>query len=923
MKVCHTGEPVATGGRRQRAVLAALLFHANSVASVDYLAASVWERPQAASKSNIRTYVSQLRRTFRDCGEPDSRLVTGSGGYLLTVRPSELDLQVFRDLAGQGELALQHRDFAAAATHLGHALDLWSGQPLAGEPLAPGLRAKVVGVMELRLTAVEQHARARIELGQPQSVIGDLRALLAENPLREELWAQLMLALYRCDRQAEALDAFTRARQHLVEELGIEPGPRLRLLQREILSGGAGADRMPTGPVGSDAAGAWRQLPMDITEFTGRHTELSTLRALIADDDRGVPSTVVISAIEGMAGVGKTRLAVHFAHEMISAGRCDEIQLWTDLRGFDPEHPPADPASVLENFLRLLGVPGHQIPPGLESRAALYRDRLIGKRALILLDNAAREEQVRPLLPGAAGSVVLITSRRRLTALDGAHVLPLDVLPGGQAIALLARISDDGRIAAEPEAAATVVELCGRLPIAVSLAARRLRSRPLWTVRQLADRLARDEHTLDSLSPHTHGLQTIFDLSYRAVPAQQRRLFRLLGLHIGADFTAESAAALSGTRPEHAERLLEALLDEHLLRQVVAGRYCFHDLIRPYARDRVQAEETTVEREQAVQRLLAWYLHTAESARGVLDPHRVRIIDLHPLPADCVVSAFRDHDDGLAWFEAERVNLVAAVRAAARWGLPAVAWQLPWVLLSFFYRRSHWHDWIATYRIALEATRSLGKLREEGVIWRGLGVAHSDIREFDIAIDCHRRAQTILEETGDRHGQAWNLNNLGVAFVDLDRLPAAADCFGRALPMFRETGDRQGVGICLNNLGDTHRRLGAPAVAIGHLQEALAVQRDIDDQAGMQFTLTSLGDVHRDVGQYEIALRHYRDALSTSERIADRRAVARTLANLAQTYDLTGDADRAVEHRRRALAIFTELGDTQADDIRVLLRGRD
>ncbi|MEU0533573.1 AfsR/SARP family transcriptional regulator [Amycolatopsis tolypomycina] len=900
LEVEHEGETPAVGGRRQRSVLAALLLRANSVAGIGYLAEAVWEKPPVAPESNIRTYVAGLRRMFGAIGE--DRLATRSGGYLLTVHRGELDLEVFEEQAGLGNQAWQRGDFAAAAGHFERAAGLWRGRPLAGLSPGPVLRAEIARLEDVRLTAAERHAHARIELGRPETAVGDLRVLLAEHPLREQLWVTLMLALQHAGRQVEALDAFSLARQHLVTELGVEPGARLRQVHQDILAG-------ESAPPAQAETGAWRQLPMDIGEFVGREAELRTLHALAEPDS---PTAVVISAIHGMAGVGKTRLAVHVAHQLVSTGRFDEIQLWADLRGFDAERPPVASTAVLENFLRLLGVAGQHIPQELESRAALYRSRLAGRRALVLLDNAATEDQVRHLLPGGPSSLVLITSRRSLSGLAGARELPVDVLPQQEAVALLARVVGDDRVAAEPRAAARVAELCGGLPIAVSLAARRLRMRPTWTVEDLATRLQGTDRRLDQLAPGTHELDALFTMSYRALPPAHQRMFRLLGLHPGSDFTAGPAAALAATTPEEAELQLETLLDEHLLEQTTAGRYRFHDLVRTFARARARNHETR----RALHRLLTWYLHAAESARGVFDPRRVRIVPLHPLPAECIVPRFVGHEEALAWYESERTTLRAVVETAAEAGLPEVSWQLAWVMLSFYYRRSHWDDWIATFRVALAATRSLGERRGEGIIWRGLGVAYSDLRQFATAIECHHRAQALLAEAGDRHGQAWNLNNLGVAYVDLGRLAKAAGCFHRALALFRETGDRQGEGLSLNNLGDTYRRLDEPARAAGRLEQALTVQRENDDRTGLQFTLGTLGDIHHDAGRHDQARRRYEEALAISRELGDQRTTARMLANLAQALDAQGHHGQARARRQEAVAILDELGDPHADVVR-------
>jgi DNA-binding SARP family transcriptional activator/tetratricopeptide (TPR) repeat protein len=887
------GVPLQLGHARQRCVLAALLVEPRHVLPVDQLVHRVWgENPPRQGLSTLYGYVYRLRQVLTPAGVDLQRC---QGGYRLMIDPAAVDLHRFQRLVATGG------DDRGRLAAVEEALGLWRGEALAGLD-TPWVNALRRTLDQQRLTAELDRYDLALRLGKDSDLLADMYVLAQANQLDERLAGQLMLALYRAGRPAAALEHYNLVREHLVTGLGTEPSPALRQLHQRILNADPtlGRDDEPA----SSEVVAWRQLPMDIAEFTGRQRELAQLDALVDADAPDQPTAVVISAIEGMAGVGKTRLTVHLAHQLINKQRYDDVQLWTDLRGFDADHPPADPSDVLENFLRLLGVPGDNIPTDLESRAALYRDRLAGKKALILLDNAAREEQVRPLLPGRPGCLVLITSRRSMSGLDGAHMMRLDVLSPKKAVELMARIATDGRIPAQPQAAARVADLCGHLPIALSLAARRLRARPQWTVDDLVNRLTASD-----------GLNNTFELSYRAIPADQQRLFRLLGLHVGNDVTAASAAALTGWPLPHAEDVLEALLDEHLLQQEITDRYRFHDLIRPYARHLAEAEETEEDRTRAVHRLLCWYLHTAEAARNVLDPHRTRVIDLEPLPADCTVPEFGDYDQALAWYEEERATLVAVVRAASPLGLATVAWQLSWVMMSLFYRRSYWDDWITTFRIALTATQTLGERRAEGIIWRGLGVAYGDLRRFDTAIDCYQRAQTLFEEVGDVHAQGWNLNNLGVIHVDLGNLATAEHCFQQALSLLRETGDQQGEGFCLNNLGDTSRRLGNTTAAVTYLTEALAIQRQREDHVGLQFTLTTLGDLHQDAEQYDTALDYYQRALATSRQLDDQRTAARTLANLAKIHHALGDTPAAADHWRQAHAVFTELGDPQAEDI--------
>jgi len=483
---------------------------------------------------------------------------------------------------------------------------------------------------------------------------------------------------------------------------------------------------------------AHHQLPMDIVEFTGRAAELARLRAMA---EAGAGNAPTIVAVEGMAGVGKTRLAVHAAHQMIHGGLFGDLQLWADLHGFDPAHPAADTGSVLDRFLRLLGVPAQHIPADLDARAALYRDRLAGRRALVLLDNAVGEEQLRPLLPASPDRLVLITSRRSLAGMAGIEPLHLDRLSTEDGIALLTRLAGCERFRDDPESAARTVALCGGLPIAICLAARRLRSRAAWTPADLIARLDR----------HSQQVHASFALSYEDLDAGTRRLFRLLALHPGTD-----------------------------------------------------------------------------------------------------------------------VNLVGATRLAGQHDLPAVVWQLPAVLLQYFYLRSRWDDWITTHNLGLTAARGLDDQCGQAKILNGLGVAYSDRRQFAEAIDCYEEALRLFTGLHDLHGQAWTRNNLGVAHVDLDQLPEAVEKFRPALAAFRELQDQPAEALCLNNLGDALRRQGHPAQAIEHLRDALALQRRTNDRAGQRFTLHSLADLHRAERDYERAVRYYRQTHALSQELGDQ-----------------------------------------------------
>ncbi|USX53106.1 AfsR/SARP family transcriptional regulator [Lentzea sp. HUAS12] len=883
LAVRRSGTLLELGGPRQRAVLTMLLLHANEAVSVAQLTEAVWDSPPVSPESNLRTYVAGLRKVLGD------RLITRPGhGYQLVVEPGELDLDAFDQLVRDGENALADNDTAAAADLFGQALAKWHGIPTAELNAGPLLRAEFTRIQERRLTAVERYARTSIELGRFDDVIDRLRRESALHPLREELWAQLMVALDRSGRRGEALEAYATARRHVVEQVGVEPGARLRQLQQVILE-----SRVPS----PAALNAHRQLPMDIAEFTGREAELRRLC------EPGPQSTVVISAIEGMAGVGKTKLAVRAAHRLVQ--RYPDVQLWADLHGFDADELPAEPSAVLEGFLRLLGVPGAQIPESLEERAALYRDRLAGKRALVLLDNAAGEDQVRPLLPGGSSCMVLITSRRTLLQLDGVKSVLLDVFTPGEALALLSRIAGEDRVQADREAAERIAELCGHLPIAVALAAKRLARRPQWTTRDLVAQLERGGGL---------GVRGVFDLSYQALPDHQRRLFRLLGLHPGEDVTAESAAALAGLTAHEAGDLLETLLDEHLLQQHTPSRYGLHDLLRAYAVEQVTAAEPPPSRALARRRVLDWYVHTSWQSAQRLNPQRKLEIatpdpSVHP-------RTFADRDAALLWCDTERANLVAAVREAAEHDLPEHSWSLAQCLWDFFNLRKHWADWIDTHGVALAAARSVGAREAEGRMLITLGIALREVRRHDEAIEHAQQAIAIFRALGDKARQEPALNNLGIAYMAQGRVDDALACYEQAAEIARELGNAHTEAVLLNNIGLLHADAGRFDLALARYLRALEIRQEIKDPYSEAILLNNIGEVHRGLLDFPQAVSYVDRALETFRAIGDLYGQAESLDNLGLALDGLGDRRGAEKCWLESVALFEELGEPKAEEVR-------
>ena len=685
---------------KQRVLLASLLVDANRVVPVEVLVTRLWDMaPPRGARNTVQNYVMRLRGAVSDTAEPVV-IETRPEGYLIEVADDAVDLHRFRALVRSAEtVAADHPEQASKLA--GEALELWRGPPLLDVPSEVLHRDLVPALMERRLAAVELGIAVDLRLRRPRDLIGELRELTAAHPLRERLWGQLILALYQAGRQAEALECYHGVAGLLAEELGVDPGPQLRELHQAVLTndpdlsppaaaqqlGGREIAELPAiGPlaaglpagVGGAAAGSAtagsaagrNDLPGDLPDLTGREDDLRTLLAALPADQEA-PAVVVV-AIDGMAGVGKTTFAVHAAHQLCE--RYPDAQLFLDLHGHTAEQEPTSPVAALEVLLHALGVSDDQIPDSLEERTGLWRAELAGRRALVVLDDAATAAQVRPLVPGGAGCLVLITSRRRLTDLDTAHTHTLDVLSPVAARALFSRIVGADRASAQPAAAEAgdvdaaavpeVVRLCGYLPLAIRVAASRLRDRPAWRVVHLVSRLRDEQRRLAELAAGDRSVAAEFALSYQHLTGAQQRLFRLLGLVPGDSFDAPLAAVLVCSQVPAAEQLLEELVDVHLLQQPSPGRYRFQGLLRDHAFRRALQAESEAERQAARRRLFDFYLHTASAATrhcfpaAVQPPLRQPAVAVRPL-------AFADKHQAAAWLEAEAGNLRAAIGSAA------------------------------------------------------------------------------------------------------------------------------------------------------------------------------------------------------------------------------------------------------------------
>lgn len=658
------------------------------------------------------------------------------------------------------------------------------------------------------------------------------------------------------------------------------------------------------------------QLPPAVAGFTGRAAALAELEAALGDGQ----AAVVITAIGGMAGVGKTALAVHFAHQV--AARFPDGQLYVNLRGFGPSGQPVPPETAIRGFLDALEVPAARIPADLDAQAGLYRSLLAGKRMLVVADNAHDAGQVRPLLPGTAGCLVLVTSRSQLTSLvaaDGAHLIDLDVFTAAEAAELLATRLSPGRVAAEPQAATEIIDRCGRLPLALAIVAARAAAHPAFPLSALAAELrGEDLAGLTGKVDPAADLRAVFSWSYHALTPEAARLFRLLGLHAGPDISAAATASLAAQPLPDVRPLLAELADAHLIGEHRPGRYALHDLLRAYAHGLALAEDPPDQRHAAVGRVLEHYLHTARSADMQLNPTRDPITLPPPRPG-----VSQEEIDGqqqmLAWFTAEHAVLLAAVTQAAEIGLDACAWQLAWVLWPFLDRPGHWHDLATVQLTALTAARRLGDSQAQAHAHRLLADANSRLRRYDDA-DAHLRdALDLYRQSGDQAGQAHTLLSLALACGRQDRHAEALAHSRQAIDLYRAAGNRRGQALTLNAAGWFLSQLGDHHQAFALCQQALALLDELGDQHGLAGTWDSIGYIRHHLGDHAEARNCYQQALALFQEIGERYGEAGTLTRLGDTCRAVGDPDAARAAWQHALAILDDLDDPDAEQVRAKL----
>jgi DNA-binding SARP family transcriptional activator len=871
LKVEATRE-VNVSALRPRIALASLLLAANHVVSVDRLVDAIWdEDPPSTAKGQVQICISMLRRILGEAGL-DERINTRPPGYLLEVRPGELDLDVFNELVGRGRSALADGALTAASAALREAVSLFRGVPLAGIE-SRTVQAAAAQIAERRLSVLEQCIDLDLQLGRHHEVTDELTGLVNEYPLREYFTGQLMTALYRTGRQADALDVYRRTRRALDEGLGLEPSDALRQLERAILTRDADLELPPAAlahPLpASTPVIVPRMLPADIHDFTGHEQLVDDLVRYLA----GGPSsaaTVPVVFITGRGGVGKTTLAVHVSHRLTQA--YPDGQLYVQLGG--GRSPVGNIAEILERLLRALGVADSAIPDGLDARASSYRTQVAGRSMLVVLDDAADEGQVQHLLPGSPTCSVIVTSRHRLTAMSGFRTVEIDTLDPRDAIELLAALVGRERISAEPNQALKLVELCGRLPLALRIAAARLAARPHWTLGRLTERLADESRRLDELVHGALGVRASITLTYEALEPAARRLFLRLSILEANDFAGWVAAPLLDADAESATDVLESLVDTRLVDVIdgsgPTGRYRLHDLVRVYAHERLAAEEHPTDRLAAFKRVLGARLFLGECAHSLLYGGDYTIIHSQA-PRWTLDGAVVDDllHDPMRWYESERSSAVAAVLQAAHAGAADYCWDLAITMVTLFEARSYLDDWRRT----------------------------------------HEAAMAVCQQTGDRLGEAAMLYSTGALNIFEQKHDQATARLTLALTVFEQLSQAHGQALTLRHLAFLHRFRGEADQAWARYEQALAGLRQAGDVAGEAHVLGGMAQIKVDQGEREAAARLLDEALRISTIANSSRVRAQVLHRLGELRLGDGELELAEENLSQALRAVRDTRD--------------
>ncbi|TDQ01551.1 AfsR/SARP family transcriptional regulator [Labedaea rhizosphaerae] len=889
---------IPLGGDRQRTVLAHLLLHVNHQVTPDQLIETVWpSRPPASAAANLQTYVHRLRKLMPPLPEGEG-LLTRGGHYTMALAAERLDATLFEQLTTR---ARRDGDPATALRLLDEAEALWRGTPLQDLPTPPGWAPELGRLIEARLTATEDRLALRIAEGSGlDTVDGELAELLDRHPYRERLWQQRLLALDKGGRRAEALELYRAVRDRFVADLGIEPGEDLRRTHLAILRGERPSGEQQRG----DTAIALHQLPPDVADFTGREPELEELRAAVAPGAQAGAPTVTM--LVGAPGTGKSALAVHLAHQVRE--EFPDGQLYVDLHATGNPRTPLD---VLADLLHLLGVVGEALPVGLDARAALFRSRLTGRRVLLVLDDAASAQQLRPLLPAEQRCAVLVTTRARISDVDGARQVDLDVLDEQEALLLLARIAGTQRVQAEPAEAAAIVRYCGYFPLAIRIAGARLAGRRGWSLKTLRTRLADESSRLNELRIGQLAARSSFELSVRQLPSEAVPAFARLALLGAQDVTGWLVDALLGRH--RSEDVLDVLVDANLVAStgvdaIGEPRYRMHDLIRVYAAELLE-KQPRAERQAAIRRAIEASL--ALTARAVaLLPAAFGAARVTPRGWQ---PALDPTDAPVCWLTATRRTLLAQVELAAQSGEATLAWQLALCAVPFFDLRGEYDEWQRSHRAALPAVQAAGDVLGEAHLLRGIGQVHLYRDEYPDAEKAWLRAGNAYREAGDAWGIAVATAGQGTLARARRRPRKAMPHYLDALAGLTKAGDGNGQAQVLRSIGMVHRELGDRDAAREWLHKALALAKEVGDAHREAKVLVDLAVMHREDDDVRAALSTVHKARDILESLDDERCTAYALVELGAILLAAGEPRAASGVAQRALAVFRRTGNRRGE----------
>ncbi|SDH02821.1 DNA-binding transcriptional activator of the SARP family [Sinosporangium album] len=880
----------------QQVLLALLLVRVGRAITVGQIVDQIWgEDAPMKARENLKAHVSRLRSWLRGIVGDRVQIVHKGGTYTARVPPECIDLHVVRRRQREAKAVLEAGDVTLALRLLREAEELWQGEALAGLPGAWAMRMaeSLDGERrDLRRDRIELELR----LGHHAEVLAELQQSMADHPIDETVAKQLMIALYRSSRQADALRVYREINRHLREHLAMRPGSALDELHQRILHGDA---ELAVTPVYHRGGGDSQPdtLPADVPYFTGRAREIEVVDGLRAERGNGL--SVVL---QGMAGVGKTALAVHLAYRF--AGFYPDARLYLDLRGHDRVSAPLDASGVLLAALRMLGIPATRVPLALAERAAMWHAEMAYRRAIMVLDDASGFEQVKPLLVGARNVLTLVTTRSRFEVEDGVVVVPVDVLPDAEAAELVRRVVDRSA-GAGADVVERVVRFSGGLPLAITLRAG-----------SLGGPVERS-HGLPGFDSGHQQINAAFDLSYRGLTVEAQSFFRRLGLNPCRDITVPTAAVLSGFPIARAAWFVDVLVKHHLLKEMRDGRFRFHDLVRLYAYDRTLREDSGGDRRRAMERLLNHYVRSTEKAAFLSEGGQ---------PPDGEVLApgfgFTDATSAKRWLEEEWGNVLLLADYAASHEWKAYCVRLTHEMCEFLDAEGRWAEAVAACEQALQACRELGDARGVAVMLLELGRFRYRVSRRAEAIQLIEEARRTYIGLGDRRGEARTLDRIGLVNMLEGKHRMALAYTEEASALFRTVGDAGGEAGALAHCGLVNASLGRYTQALELLEQALVAYRAIRDRRGEGETLNNLADIQSHRGYHRDAVALYEQSLQIFKEIPGRQNLALLDKNLGEVYQYKGDHQRALEYFTAAIATFQNSGDRYHETEVLICLGR-